>query len=112
MSEAETRWGKTAFTYTDKVPYQHKTYEFKIPLEEIGRPDGREAIELQLAFAAYGTVSAPGDYNPAVAYDWVNQRFLIVYGKIYDPPGPELEEETSMGLLFRKQEIQWFRSSL
>ena len=102
VSEAETRWGKTAFTYTDKVPYQHKTYEFKIPLEEIGRPDGREAKELQLAFAAYGTVSAPGDYNPALAYDSVNQRFLIVYGKIYDPPGPELEERDIYGRIVSK----------
>jgi hypothetical protein len=102
VSEGENRWGKTAFTYTDKVPYQHKTYEFKIPLQEIGRTDGREAKELQLAFAAYGTVSAPGDYTPALAYDSVNQRFLIVYGKSYDPPGPELEDFEIFGRIVSK----------
>ena len=102
-SEGETRWGKTAFTYTDKVPYQHKTYEFKIPFQEIGGPDDREAKELQLAFAAYGTVSAPGDYAPALAYDSVNQRFLIVYGKSYDPPGPELEDFDIFGRIVSSQ---------
>ena len=78
ISEGETRWGRTAFTYTDKAPYQHKTYEFKIPFQEIVRPDGREEKELHLAFAAYGTVTAPGDYNPSLAYDSTNYRFLMV----------------------------------
>jgi len=32
----EQNWGKPGFTYTDKVSYQHKVYEFKIPLERLG----------------------------------------------------------------------------
>jgi hypothetical protein len=81
VSEADTRWGRPGFAYTDKVPYQHKVYEFKIPLRELGMPDHREKKELQLAFAAYGTASPPGDYAPAIAYDLANNRYLLVYSK-------------------------------
>ena len=57
VSEAETTWGKPGFTYTNKVAYQHKVYKFKIPFTEI---EGRDVPkELSLAFAAYGTATAP-----------------------------------------------------
>ncbi|HHV71592.1 MAG TPA: hypothetical protein GXX38_03135 [Clostridia bacterium] len=55
VSVPETKWGQAAFIYTDKVGYQHKVYEFAIPLTEIGANQG----EIDLAFAAYGTM-APG----------------------------------------------------
>lgn len=55
VSEAETKWGKPDFTYTDKVAYQHKVYKFKIPLTEIAGGDVPQ--KLSLAFAAYGTAS-------------------------------------------------------
>jgi hypothetical protein len=58
-SVPETRWGSPAFTYTDRAAYQHKVYEFTIPLRELcaggSLPDG----ELQLAFSAYGTAAPP-----------------------------------------------------
>jgi hypothetical protein len=55
VSEAEKKWGAPGFTYTDKVAYQHKVYEFKIPLREImgEQNDGRDKV--LLAFSAYGT---------------------------------------------------------
>ena len=70
VSENETKWGLPDFTYTDKVPYQHKVYDFKIPLSEIMASaylpinllTHSPISELQLAFAAYGTAS-PGSIN-------------------------------------------------
>ncbi len=60
QSEGSTRWGVPSFTYTDKVPYQHKVYDFTIPLKEIGLATAEgPGSTLLLAFAAYGTL-APG----------------------------------------------------
>jgi hypothetical protein len=81
VSVPETRWGKAEFSYTDKVPYQHKVYEFTIPIEELGIDEIKKETELQLAFSAYGT-AAHGNYAPAIAYDLVNNRYLVVYHKI------------------------------
>ena len=75
VSVPETTWGVPGFTYTDKVNYQHKVYEFKIPLSELGAQAGEQ---LQLAFAAYGT-AAPGTTTVKLAYDPENDRFLAVY---------------------------------
>lgn len=55
LSEDQGKWGKPSFTYTDKVAYEHKYYEYKIPLEEVG---GKESKNLELAFSAYGTACA------------------------------------------------------
>lgn len=55
ISESETKWGRPAFSYTDKVPYQHKIYKFQIPLQEIVSEDTKKKDELLLAFSAYGT---------------------------------------------------------
>jgi hypothetical protein len=57
VSVPETRWGKAAFTYTDKVSYQHKVYDFAIPLGELGITDTTKTQEIQIAFAAYGTAT-------------------------------------------------------
>ncbi|MBI5182104.1 MAG: hypothetical protein HZA06_04220 [Nitrospirae bacterium] len=76
VSVPETKWGKPDFIYTDKVAYQHKVYDFKIPLKQVGIKQ-----EIQLAFAAYGTAS-PGDHFPSIAYDPVNNRYLVAYTKV------------------------------
>jgi hypothetical protein len=54
VSVPDTRWGEPGFTYTNKVGYQHKIYEFKIPFTEISK-EGGYGQELLLAFSAYGT---------------------------------------------------------
>jgi hypothetical protein len=80
VSTPETSWGSPGFTYTDKVAYQHKVYEFKIPLKELGvTADGSQ--EIPLAFAAYGT-AGPGDSYPELAYDPSNNRYLLVYTNV------------------------------
>ncbi|HWR54970.1 MAG TPA: S-layer homology domain-containing protein, partial [Negativicutes bacterium] len=75
ISVPETTWGVPGFTYTDRVNYQHKVYEFAISLSEIGVAPGGT---LQLAFAAYGT-AAPGAYDSELIYDADNERFLAAY---------------------------------
>lgn len=67
ISEDQAKWGKPSFTYTDKVAYQHKYYEFRIPLEEVG---AKESKSLELAFAAYGTCAST--LNPASPYSFGN----------------------------------------
>ncbi len=48
-------WGIRGFTYTSSVPYEHRIYEFKIPLSEINAVVGSE---IQYKFGAYGTLVA------------------------------------------------------
>jgi len=61
VSVPEQKWGKPGFSYTDKVTYQHKVYEFAIPLSELGirKSEMKKDAPLQLAFAAYGTAAPP-----------------------------------------------------
>ena len=49
----ERTWGDVAFTYTDKVSYQHKLYSFRIPLSEIGAGSGTA----EFSFTTYGTAA-------------------------------------------------------
>ncbi len=76
VTSSKSEYGKALFTYTDKVGYQHKYYEFKIPFAELGEDVGAEKIEIMVE--AYGTAH-PGDFSPGLAYDHANNRFLLVY---------------------------------
>jgi hypothetical protein len=56
ISDDQT-WGVRGFQYTSAVLYEHRIYEFKIPLSEI---DAVVGDEIQYIFGAYGTfASAP-----------------------------------------------------
>ncbi|MFH1177659.1 MAG: hypothetical protein V1750_09655 [Acidobacteriota bacterium] len=55
VSENETRWGHPSFLATARASYHHKLYTFAIPFSELGIESAREAGELKIAFAAYGT---------------------------------------------------------
>jgi uncharacterized delta-60 repeat protein len=59
VSVPEQTWGKPGFVYTPRAVYQHKVYEFAIPLSELGLFSLDYGTPLSLAFAAYGTVSPP-----------------------------------------------------
>lgn len=81
VSVPEKKWGKVDFAYTDKVAYEHKVYDFTIPLKELGVTNAKNAKELQLAFAAYGTAT-PGSYPPRLAFNSTNNTYLMVYTKV------------------------------
>ena len=51
ISATESDYGQTVFTYTDKVKYAHKVYDFVIPVAEID-----DIKNTELAFNFYGTV--------------------------------------------------------
>ena len=66
-SVAERRWGRAGFVYTPRAGYQHKVYEFAIPLAEAGLAGLKDGDPIKLAFAAYGT-AAP-DVGPEAGPD-------------------------------------------
>jgi hypothetical protein len=77
VSVPDTTWGSTGFTYTDKVVYEHKVYEFSIPLSEIGNV----TEELELAFVGYGTATAAEfeESQPDLAYHSGYDIYLSVF---------------------------------
>jgi len=54
VSSAETEWGVSGFQYTSSVPYEHRIYEFAVPLSEINASIGDS---IGYGFGAYGTVA-------------------------------------------------------
>ncbi len=87
ITEAETKWGNSSFVYTDKVKYQHKVYEFVIPLEEIGIIKGNNVQDLSLAFSFYGTAADP-IYFEDVSYKFDEDAGLVSI-KVLRPSGEE-----------------------
>jgi hypothetical protein len=59
QSVPDTKWGSPSFIYTDRVAYQHKAYEFVIPLAELGISDVNKVQDIPLAFEVYGTMADP-----------------------------------------------------
>ena len=77
-SVPEQRWGRPGFTYTERAAYQHKVYEFAIPLRELGLDvASASGKSLQLAFAAYGT--SANNKEPNVAYNSIRNEYLAVF---------------------------------
>jgi len=105
VSMKDMTWGTPTFTYTDKVNYQHKVYDFVIPLKEIGITDAGTADEITLAFAAYGTAAPPGGaFNPS------SNNYLVVYtigdingqivNSVGNPVGAEITISNAIGNQF------------
>lgn len=80
VSVPETTWGKAFFRYTDKVAYQHKVYEFAIPLSELGVESGNEAADLSLAFEVYGTYSLADIPTIDFVTNPINNNMVTVHG--------------------------------
>ncbi|HQU33659.1 MAG TPA: choice-of-anchor D domain-containing protein [Thermoanaerobaculaceae bacterium] len=57
VSEDQTRWGRPSFLRTDRAGYRHKLYAFAIPFAQLGVRSAKDAGDLKLAFAAYGTAA-------------------------------------------------------
>jgi hypothetical protein len=85
-AEHETKWGNPEFIYNDKAAYQHKVYNFSIPLKELNVKEAES--RLLLAFSAYGTAYPSGSHlNPAIAHDPATDLYLIVYEQTLDMGG-------------------------
>jgi nitrous oxidase accessory protein len=54
VAPAETAWGQIGFQYTSAVPYEHRIYEFAIPLSVLNAQIGDE---VHYGFGAYGTAA-------------------------------------------------------
>ena len=78
VSEVNTKWGRPEFTYTDNASYQHKVYNFTIPLGNLDLDQSTANDKIDLAFAAYGTAT-PGYLTTDAAFDEEYRRYLIVY---------------------------------
>jgi len=59
ISDTMTTWGTSTFEYTDMVTWEHKTYQFNIPLEQIGKSQ-RDKVQFQISY--YGTVTVGNIY--------------------------------------------------
>lgn len=57
VSLLNTEWGVPGFITTERANFEHKVYELKIPLSEIGMANDQNSI--QIAFSVYGTLAAP-----------------------------------------------------
>ena len=82
----ETDWGISGFQYTSSVPYEHRIYEFAIPLNEINAGIGSE---VQYGFGCYGTVTqydevwVDDDYTDPNEDIDNDQYFFTIKGAIF-----------------------------
>lgn len=79
QSMQDLDYGTPAFTYTDTAAYQHKVYEFKIPLEKVVMGPGTRLV--RYAAEAYGTASPPGlgSVYPRLIFNHIRNLYLLVY---------------------------------
>ncbi|MDD5591289.1 MAG: hypothetical protein PHY18_05110, partial [Dehalococcoidales bacterium] len=54
VTDDEEQWGVSGFQYTSSVAYEHRVYEFQIPLNEISANIG---AQIRYGFGCYGTVA-------------------------------------------------------
>jgi hypothetical protein len=103
VSVPEQRWGKPGFIYTSRAVYQHKAYEFQIPLSELGLTGIKPGEKIQMAFAAYGTaapvlfitkspasqtIASGGTANFTIVVQNTNVQFSITNIVVTDPNAP------------------------
>lgn len=74
VTQNQRKWGTARFCYTPESPWQHKVYDFYIPLTDLGN---KETIEL--AMSAYGTASLGGNLDAAAAYGSNNKEYMAAY---------------------------------
>jgi len=51
---SDRAWGRSGYTYTDRAPYEHKVYEFAIPLTELSLAGAPKGTPVHLAFSLTG----------------------------------------------------------
>jgi hypothetical protein len=75
ITQSRQQHGEVHFIATPRAAYEHKVYRFKIPFSDLALAPGDP---IELAVAAYGTVSAPFN-SPSLAFDSVHRRYLMAY---------------------------------
>ncbi|MFC1474979.1 right-handed parallel beta-helix repeat-containing protein, partial [bacterium] len=85
VSVPEMNYGVVGFNYTGSVNYQHKIYEFYIPLSEIGSPAQGETISYM--FDAYGTTAS---FNGAITMSYMGDVNLTDVSLTFDPAATAL----------------------
>ena len=80
ISDDAHRWGVSGFEYTERTAYEHKTFEWAIPLDELLVDDVLPAA-VELAFTAYGTLatSTGSQFETDIAYNVLRNEALLVY---------------------------------
>lgn len=66
-----TEWGTGTYEYTSLVPWQHKTYDFTIPLSIINSEHG-DTIEFQINYYGTGGAPPPGGGAAAGGISFIN----------------------------------------
>ena len=64
VSAIENSYGSPGFQYTSRAGYQHKVYEFVIPVAALGREIIASGQPLELAFETYGTAAPSNLFTP------------------------------------------------
>ncbi|MBT3273040.1 MAG: hypothetical protein HN368_07810, partial [Spirochaetales bacterium] len=62
VSVEKTEWGAAGFSYTEQAGYQHKVYEFVLPLDKM--PIADESGDVLVAVETYGTAATTGGMFP------------------------------------------------
>jgi hypothetical protein len=100
VTAVEERWGKAGFVYTERAGWQHKVYEFMIPLNELGK-DIDQDEPLKLAFASYGTMVAiaelifdggPNGVDPVSGPAGTKFTFTVLYRDGIDNAPPSVNQ--------------------
>ncbi len=79
LSEKNTKHGAIRFTPTSRAAYEHKVYDFRVPLKELAL-NSITGEKIGIAVEAYGTATpVESKSSPTMAFDCNHNRFLVVY---------------------------------
>jgi hypothetical protein len=68
VTDDQEQWGVSGFQYTSSVAYEHRVYEFRIPLNEVAASMG---AQIRYGFGCYGTVAVmPTATHSACGMEW------------------------------------------
>ena len=106
LNNTDSTWGAASFGYTDKVSWQHKIYNFTIPLSEIPAREGEE-IRFQLGYYGTGSLQFPCTNNTLVSNNISSQDHAIAFGECtYDTIiNNNASSVTGIGIYFQNSQF-------